>query len=142
MRTCATIAIFMALILAPRPMSAQPLTAGSSTALDPREAAETERVVSQIQKLAEESRRGAPQFSMIGTVNGGGKSWWVNGEEFLIDDSTVITGDLRAGKTVEVRGLLGAVKGLLARQVTVLEAAEGSGQSGRGMSPAEARALR
>jgi len=130
-------------LLTPPSVSAESLVAGSSTALDPKEARETERVVEQIQQLAEESRRGAPQFSMIGEVTGGGSSWWVNGEEFLIDDNTVVTGELRAGKTIEVRGLRGDTKRLVARHVTVLEGkSDRRDAGGRGISPEEARALR
>lgn len=122
---------------------AESLAAGSSTALDPKAAAETELVVERIQRLADDARLGAPQFSMIGEVRGGGRSWWINGEEFFVDDSTVVTGELRSGKMIEVRGLLGDPKELLARQVTVLETSDSPrGAAPRGISLKEAQALR
>lgn len=122
---------------------AESLVAGSSTALDPKAVAETERVVERIQQLADEARLGAPQFSMIGEVRGGGRSWWLNGEEFFVDDSTVVTGELRSGKRVEVRGLLGDRKKLVARQVTVLETSDAArGTAPRKISLKEAQALR
>lgn len=129
--------------VAPLFAGAESLVAGTSTALDPKEARETERVVERIQQLAEESRRGAPQFSMLGEVTGGGSSWWINGEEFFIDATTVITGELRSGMTAEVRGLLGDGKKLRARHVTVFEQARDSANTAqRGISKEEARALR
>ena len=121
---------------------AEPLSPGAATTLNDHDAATTEKVVSQLHQLAEESRRGAPQFSMIGEVSGSGASWWVNGEEFLIDDSTVITGELRSGKMVEIRGLLGDGRRLVARHVTVLEGAGSSAAPGQRLTPADARMLR
>ncbi|MFM1847866.1 MAG: hypothetical protein RL417_1340 [Pseudomonadota bacterium] len=118
------------------------LAAGSPTAANVRDGAEAERVVSEITRLAEESRRGAPQFSMIGEVTGGGNSWWVNGEEFFLDSATVVTGELKAGRTVEVRGLRMRGQPLTARHVTVFPESKDHNAPGRGISAAEARALR
>jgi hypothetical protein len=48
---------------------------------------------------------GPPQFSLIGEIQKGLKSdYSVNGEDFIIDSETRVTGELKIGKSVMIRG--------------------------------------
>jgi hypothetical protein len=132
------------MVLMPLTAGAESLVVGSGTSPNQDEAAANAAVVEQIRRLADESRRGTPQFAMTGVLSGDGDVWAVNGEAFRITGDTVLTGELAPGATAEVRGLLGTTRPLIAREVrvhptqpTVVDAPTRSR-----MTPADARMLR
>lgn len=136
--------LIVVMAILPHLAGAESLSVGSGTSPDDAEAAASAAVVEQIRRLADESRRGAPQFSMTGVVSRRGDLWEVNGEPFRISGDTVMSGDITPGGTVEVRGLLEATRPLTAREVRVfptLPAASVTPARSR-MAPADARMLR
>lgn len=129
------------------PMSARAdtLSVGSGTALNETESTAAEKIVEQIQRLADESRRGAPQFSLLGVVAGSGALWEVNGEPFRVTKDTIISGELAPGKMIEVRGLVDSRRPLTAREVRVhpdVVTSEAPSSSRIRMYPSDARMLR
>lgn len=55
--------------------------------------------------IRKEIEAGPPQFSLIGELQKGQSAdYSVNGEDFVIDAETRVTGELRVGRSVMVRG--------------------------------------
>ncbi len=87
---------------------------------DNRTDAETAQILAQIEKLAEDVRRGSPRFSMVGelmTDNAG--RYTINGDWFRVDQKTSIDGDLVIGSQIEVRGTISGGGEKIAQQIVV-----------------------
>lgn len=102
---------------------AEELKAGDSISLTSDESTEvTDKVRKQIEELSKGILNGDPQFSIIGKIDKvEGGNYFINGDSFIINEETVVIGDLKSDSTVEIRGSLGSGKPKVATQVTVAQ---------------------